>query len=596
MSCSERSDRWAGNGPPFKRGMPENDDIWVTGGGESRRGGQNLDPSAPLPAETILYESSVFVRRLVRLSSRCEIVCDTLPEDGIETRFLRWTPEVRDASASFTFATNSSGFVSDERMGTLLTGGADGETPLLWLPRGIVAGRKDRHGRLKVVGDVEVESWWELDDGPKFNLRLSTPGDVTVYLPMVAFTEGTSMLRTDLFHLSDIELRRFLKSDWFDASSPVDLWKYFVDAGIFDPRDAGRGRFRCQQCAFAWWSYLMALHNETGKRHYRSLASAVAWSVRVDLGSDGSWRHGFWHEEPEIHARFFWDGVRLLLAEHSLCPDATLLDAARSAGSFALENLSAPLADNHLWFLHDSVERSRPLRVQTALLGRSQRNSLCLNTHVQALCALGQLSRIVVDGELFEEAYDRGMAGLEALLAVRGGSGRGGVLDRMLPAALAWKVPHGFVERVLRFLMYRVFPPLFWWMRKDIQGLMFPSGYLDRDLGATMLADEYHVINLKDLFELHHSDPRPWLRVTIEDAAAFIGSLDYQRALERSPIWAEWLDVLAAWNVEQTGLSVDRGEVEGAVWEMLGAHSLDAFCHRVGVWPLAGEDRAGEAR
>ena len=595
MSCSERSDRWAGNVPRFRRGMVENDDVPVTGGGEFRRDEQILDPSALSSAETVLYESSVFIRRRIQLSSRCEIVCDTLPEDGIEIRFLRWTPEDPDASASFSFGAESSGFLSDERMGTLLTGGADREAPMLWLPRGIVVGRTDRHGRLKVVDDVEVESWWEVDEVPKFHLRSSATEDVTVYVQMIAFVEEAPFSSADLFELSDVELQRLVKSDWFDASSVVDLWKYLINGAIYDPRDAGRGRFRCQQCAFAWWSFLMALHRETGKPHYRALARAVAWTVCIDLGDDGSWRHGFWREEPEIHARFFWDGIRLLLAEHALCPDSALLDAARRAGAFALENLSAPLTENRLWFLHDSVEGTQPLRVQAALLGRSPRNSLCLNTHVQALCVLGQLSRNAVDDESFEEAYERAMGGLEALLAVRGGSARGNVLDRLLPAALAWKVPHGFVERVLRFLIYRVSLPLFWWARKGIPGLVFPSGYLDRDLGATMLADEYHVVNLKDLLELYHVDPRPWLRITIEDGAGFIDSLDYRRALERSPIWAEWSDVLAAWNVEPTVVSSDHGEVEEVVREMLGADSLDAICHRVGVWPLVGDDREGTA-
>lgn len=575
--------------------MVENDGVSVTGGGEFRCDEQILDPSAHSSSEKVLFESSVFVRRRIQLSSRCEIVCDTLPEDGIEIRFLRWTPEGPDASASFRFAAESSGFFSDERMGTLLTGGADREVPMLWLPRGIAVGRMDRYGRLKLVDDAAIESWWEVDEIPKFHLRSSATKDVNVYLQMVAFVEDAPVSSAGLFELSDIELQHLVKSDWFEASSVVDLWKYLINGAIYDPRDAGRGRFRCQQCAYAWWNYLMALHRETGKLHYRALARAVAWAVCVDLGEDGSWRHGFWNEEPEIHARFYWDGIRLLLAEHALCPDSVLLDAARRAGAFALENLSAPLAKNRLWFLHDSVEGEKPLRIQTALVGRSPRNSLCLNTHVQALCVLRQLSRNAVDDGSFQEAYENGMGSLEALLAVRGGSARGNVLDRLLPAALAWKVPHGFVERALRFLIYRASLPLFWWARNGIPGLVFPSGYLDRDLGATMLADEYHVINLKDLVELFHLDPRPWLNITIEDGAGFIRSLDYRRALERSPIWAEWSDVLAAWNVEPTVVSRDHGEVEGVIREMLGADSLDSFCHRAGVWPLVGDDRAGKA-
>lgn len=560
--------------------MPENNHVRVTGGGESRRDDQNLDPSAPLPAETILFESSAFVRSLVRLSARCEIVCDTLPEDGIEIRFLRWTPEDRDASASFTFATDSSGFVSDERMGTLLTGGADGETPLLWLPRGIVVGRMERHGRLRIIDDVEVESWWELDDAPKFNLHLSTPGDVTVYLPMVAFTEGTSMLRADLFQFNDLELRRYLKSDWFDASSLADLWKYFVDGGVFDPRDAGQGRFKCQQCAYAWWSYLMALHNETGKRHYRSLASAVAWSVRVDLGSDGSWRHGFWSEKPEVHSRMLWDGVRLLLSEHELVPQHDLLAAAEEVTEFAVRNLTEGLDGDRLWFLHDSDEGSTPLRVSGPVLGRSDKNSLCLNTHIQALCVLAQMQRITGSGR-YRGEYQRGLTALEAVLGLGCETGPLTIVDRFLPLLLSWKVPHGFGERVLRFIAYRVLVSGYWWVRQRARCLVFPRGYIDRDYGRTMLADEYHVVNLKDLCELQRLDPQPWIEESVLAAIRFVASLDFERALERNPIWAEWADVL---EITDLGSDVDAIQVEATVVDVLGGKPLDAFCAATGVW------------
>ena len=581
MFCGERSDRWTGNTPRFERGMPENDDVRVTGSGDSRHFDQNLDPSVSSPAETVLFESSAFVRRLVRLSSRCEIVCDTLPEDGIETRFLRWTPEDRDASASFSFAADSSGFISDERMGTVLTGGTDGEAPMLWLPRGIVVGRMDRHERLKVVDDVAVESWWELEKAPKFNLRLSAAEEVTVYLPMVAFAEGTSVRRADLFELGGVELQRYLKSDWFDASSPADLWKCFVDAVVFDPRDAGRGRFRCQQCAFAWWSYLMALHSQTGKEHYRSLARAVAWSVRVDLGSEGSWRHGFWNEKPEVHSRMLWDGVRLLLSEYEMAPHPDLLTAAEEVTEFAVQNLTEELDGGRRWFLHDSDEGSIPLRVSEPVLGRSEHNSLCLNTHIQALCVLVQLDRITGDDGRIRKIYQKGLGALEAALGLACDSGALKIVDRFLPLLLSWKIPHGFGERVLRFIAYRVLLGGYWWVRKRAPCLVFPSGYIDRDLGRSILADEYHVVNLKDLCELQRLDPHPWMAEVIAAAIRFVASLDFERALERSPIWAEWADVLKLTNL---GSSVDSVQVEAMVADVLGGKPLDSFCEAAGVW------------
>jgi hypothetical protein len=110
--------------------------------------------------------------------------------------------------------------------------------------------------------------------------------------------------------------------------------------------------------------------------------------------------------------------------------------------------------------------------------------------------------------------------------------------------------------------------------------MVFSNGYLDRDVGATLLADEYHVINLKDLLELYYYGPQLWLKRVIEDAAAFVGLLDYWRCLERNQIWAEWVDVLEMGGVDLVDIAADRDEVEEILLEQLGAFSLDAFCHR----------------
>jgi hypothetical protein len=539
----------------------------------------------PGEAETVLFESAVFSRRLITLSSRCDVVCDSLPEDGLEVRCLRWNPGDRDGSASFNLASESRGFFSDDRMGTLITGGPDGEMPLLWVPRGLLTAATDRHGRLENVDAGVAESWWELEDAPKLHLRVSGAESLTVFVPMVAFDESVSVSHADLFDLRGVELQRFRKSDWFDASSPADLWSHFVNANVFDPRDEGRGRFRCQQCAFAWWSYLMALHHHTGKKHYRSLARAVAWSVCADLGENGSWRHGFWNEDPEIHCRMFWDGVRLLLAEHEVAPDDHLIRAAEAAGAFAVQHLTDDLEGGGLWFLHDSIEDATSLRVQAAVVGRSQDNSLCLNTHIQALAVLARLRRAAKDRDRFGEPYTRGLAGLEAVLGLGCGDGPLRVIDRHLPRLLTWKVPHGFGERVLRFIAYRLLERGFWWARERSRCLVFPSGYLDRDLGRTMLADEYHVVNLKDLVELHRLDPQPWMEGIIAEGIRFVVSLDFERSLERNPIWAEWADVLEITTLEH---GIDSARVETTVAEVLGGKSLDAFCADSGVWRFEG--------
>lgn len=542
---------------------------------------ENRDPADLHIQEKVIYESKVFIRRLIRLSPRCEIICDALPEEGIEIQFVRWTVRSTSDPASFTFSGEATGLQSDARMGTILTKGADGTRPALWHPRGFLVSRADPWGRLSVVEGTNVESWWELGRSPTLHLELPAAADATVSWPMVVFHVESPTTVSDIVDLTDIESQRFVKSDWFDTSSVADLWKNLADGAVYDPRDSGQGRFRCQQCAMAWWSYLMALNLETSKAHYRALARWVAWSVCIDLGDDGAWRHGFWGEEPEIHSRMLWDGVRLLLSEHELAPHRDLVSAAQEVTEFAIQNLAEELDGGHLWFLHDSTEGSTPLGVSEPVLGRSENNSLCLNTHIQALCVLSQLDRVTGDGGRVREVYLKGLGALEAALGLACNSGALTCVDRFLPPLLSWKVPHGFGERVLRFIAYRVLLGGYWWARKRAQCLVFPSGYIDRDLGRTILADEYHVVNLKDLCELQRLDPHPWMEEVISIAIQFAASLDFRRALERHPIWAEWVDVL---KLTELANEIDFLEAEATVVDVLGGKPLDAMCAESGLW------------
>ena len=200
---------------------------------------------------------------------------------------------------------------------------------------------------------------------------------------------------------------------------------------------------------------------------------------------------------------------------------------------------------------------------------------------------LARLDRVAEGGGHTREVYLRGLCGLEAVLGLACDSRALSFVDRILPFLLSWKVPHGFGERVLRFIAYRVLLGGYWWVRKRGPCLVFPSGYIDRDLGRTILADEYHVVNLKDLCELQRLDPQPWLEEAISGAIRFATSLEFRRSLERHPIWAEWADVL---ELTELGDDIDRSEVGATVVDVLGGKPLDAMCAETGVWRFEAPD------
>jgi len=95
------------------------------------------------------------------------------------------------------------------------------------------------------------------------------------------------------------------------------------------------------------------------------------------------------------------------------------------------------------------------------------------------------------------------------------------------------------------------------------------------------------VVNLKDLCELQRLDPQPWMAEVISAAIRFAASLDFERALERSPIWAEWADVLELTDVDN---DVDSKQVEAMVADVLDGKPLDAFCAACGVWRFEAAD------
>ncbi len=529
------------------------------------------------PLKTTVLESSAVAQLELRWTSpEFEQLVLALPDDGVEVRFCRWSPVSGTDSVEIALAADTSELCSADRLGILITRGGVGKAPMLWFPRAAVIGEMDEHGRLVEDTDASLAATTDVEACPTLRLRLTSDRRVTVFWPVVAFADGGLVGASEILRSDGVAGERVVKSDWFEATSPTDLWRYLIDGSIFDPRDDGHGRFRCQQCALAWWNYLETLHVTQGSELGRILARVTAWTVCFDLGQDGSWRHGFWNEEPEVHARMLWDGVDLLLSEHDVAPDPQLAEAVDRVVRYAVDDLTEELPGAGLWFLHDSAEHTRPLEFDEPVFGRSRTNSLCLNTHVQALCVLARIQHSGwIDADWYEDTLRRGIDALEAVLGLEFGAGPLRLVDRHLPRLLAWKAPHGLVERVLRFVAYRGLTPVYWWMRRRANGLVFPSGYLDRDVGLTMLADEYHVVNLKDLVTLAQYVQESWLTEIIDRGVRFALTLDFERALERSPIWAEWADVVVGLNGYP---DMDRREILTRVRSILGGTPLDTFC------------------
>jgi len=442
----------------------------------------------------------------------------------------------------------------DGRVDELLVGGDVGVVArvshaagrcTVWLPQHARRVMLDDSGRL---ADATGPGGIVLGLGAELRLHLQAAADglgehVLSYL-VVDDPDGSRF--AEIQPLGADERIRYLKSVWFDARVPADLWNYLVAGSVFDPRcqHGINRRFKCQQCAFAWWTYLEFLHGRTRKAIYQVLRDEVAWSVLLDQAGDGAWRHGFWHEDMEIHSRFFLDGVQLLMAQYRVEGERHWLDGAVRATDWFLMHLSEPLEGGARWFLHDSIEALRPHRFASTLFGKSQCNSLCLNTHVQAMNTLQHVRRVADPDGRYGHAFACGLAALELALRHR----PGGWFYRW---AMRWLLARKFDPRPMtRWGRYtrpfcdQVAERFYWALRERFPQLVQPGGFIERDLSLLRFSDGYLVINLKDLLQLYELQPADWLVPFIREGVGFARRLDFEKALRSNKLFVEWPDVL----------------------------------------------------
>lgn len=516
-------------------------------------------------------------RLIVRSGPAREAVVDRLPALGLELRNLRLRPPAgRDRLRA---ALNA------DPCGPLAPGWgrlAHAAPHTIWLPREprrVDAG--DAAGRLRVhppepPGRAAGRPAWELPP---------LPPDSFWSLPLLLIHDPARSAQRELEDLAARAWPSLRKSDWFRADAPADLWDALVDGAVLDPRPCGGSarRFRCQQCALAWASYLEAVGTHDSPL-CRALASAVAWTVRVALEEPGGWSHGYWREPPETHLRFYVDGVNLLLDEAERSGQASWRAAAERAMSRAVERFSDELADGSLWFLHDSLEADgEPTPALAPSLGQAEGNTLCLNTHVQALAALRRL-----DAPWAARAYERGMHALRRVLELRSAPTPYRLLDAWLPAVLESRGRPGAGARATRGLFLRLLRRPYWWLRRRHPRLLHPDGFIERDMASTMLADPYHVLNLKDLLALHALDPRPWLAAPIRAGVGFLRRLDLRRGLARSPMFVEAVEVYRQYALLLgDGAQAEAEQAAASVREVCGGASLDDF-----VWSAAQAPRS----
>jgi len=458
----------------------------------------------------------------------------------------------------------------------------------VWLPSKVDLFYFDRHNRVSSSQDSHLSYEWEFH--PHLQLNVSETGleGAAVVVPYIVFQDPSGQFFEELSSLDAVERHLYRKSDWFFAERPADIWNYLIYGNIYDPRSheqVGK-RFKCQQCAYAWWNYFDFLHKETGKKVYALMQDEVAFSVMLDMSAEGEWRHGFWSDTIETHSRFHLDGLHLLISQYEKTGQPMWLEAAERGMAFFLRHLTDFFDDGTPWFLHDTIEnsnKSKPLHFKSTIFGKTAGNSLCINTHVQALTVLHRLHVTAPDKRIYGDQFEAGARALRRVLNHQPAEQLYKplifwifkVLVRIVVSESKWKKRMFFLER-------QIIKKIYWLICRHFPRIVQPGGFIERDLSLTMGADDYHVTNLKDLLTLYKQVPFTWLRPFIVDGIIFVrnlvNDLTVINALEHSSYYIELIDVLYLYDkfIERVP-SEEMSSLEEKIFYQTGGLSLDYY-------------------
>lgn len=468
-------------------------------------------------------------------------------------------------------------------MGILIRIRIQGQEYTAWFPPHAGQYGFDEHRR--IFSDRRSAIFFQWEFPPYLTLSVKRPeieGNIAV-VSFVTIPDPTGQVFQELANLEDAEQCLYLKSEWFSANSPSDIWKYLIDGSIYDPRSDGNigKQFRCQQCAYAWWTYFHLLYLKTGKKIYSLLQDQIAFTVLMEISPSGEWGHGFWSDDMETHARFHLDGLHLFISQYEKTGMPIWLEKAEKGMAFLSSHLMDEMEDGGIWFLHDTLElSSKAHHFQSSLYGKHQGNSLTLNTHISALIVLHRLGQVMPDEKKYDIMFEKGIKVLPKILENRSGEGFYKVVMPWLINNTAWVDCHSNVDRIVRGLQGRVIHLCYRILRRQFPRIVLPGGFIERDLTLSSFYHPYQNVTLKDLLFLYQQHPFPWLCSYIEDGIGqlvrFVQKVGVKNLLTLHPIYIETIEALYLFERafgRQIPLNIH--EFEKQMYQESGGTSLD---------------------
>ncbi len=548
---------------------------------------EKSDVFFPNANEKLVFASNGFKRVEQYFDVSYSQLVDIHLRDGVRIHYLRVSSEDAPKKIKIFEGGTVSHALESSEFGILLRVNQERRQYTIWLPVAPKVLFFDKRRRIKNSSESRLSYQWEIN--PHVQLNVLEPGQIgdVAFVPYIVLEDPNGDFFDELKSPKEVERRLYRKSEEFFAKRPSDVWDYLINGSIYDLR-SHKGvdkRFKCQQCAYTLWGYFGFLHKETGKKVYSIMQDEVAYSVLLDMSEEGEWGHGYWSDDIETHARFHLDGIHLLISQFEKTGEPIWLEAAERGMAFVTGHLMEILDDNSIWFLHDTLERENNYcvsRFKSTLFGKTPGNSLCINTHVQALTVLYRLRHLIPDKKIYSEMFENGVKALRRVLDYQPGEAIYRLLMFMLMKYKTRRKAQSIRGKLINAIIGFVTPRIFWSVRRQFPRIVFPEGFINRDLTVSMFSDIYLIVNLKDLLTLYQQQPSIWLRSYIVNGfifmQKFLHKMDLSSAVESSPYYIEFVDVLYLYNklIEE----VPSDEIDSAIeiiYQKTGGYSLDFY-------------------
>lgn len=456
----------------------------------------------------VVYSDDNFTRRQIDSevmgSASVRLICDTVVNESMQCLYVSVY-----ADEQFELRLDFDGLKLDKHDTGYVGTSEKQNNTLFWLPKEPVCRTYDEHGRIVTAEQRQ----FTVAEDQELSLKVLCKCKKRTEFCILWFSTDADRISNELVVRDLFEDARVTKISprVFEYRRMDDFWKYMINAAVYKPgHDDDKPSVRSEHTAFSLYFYCKYLYDRSGKRIYSIIRDMIGYCVLLGQQEDGRFVNGCWSELMETHTVFVVSGAFVLIDCFERTGSKVFAEKAAAAADYLVNNADR-FSDETEWFLHDSLElNAEDVRkyydpmIKSNAFGKSASNTLCLNSHLYTLTLLDRLSRF--DG--YDKYNEHAIEGLRAFRMVCGQKPASFAYSaiygaRDFFAALSVKLPLKATARLAEKYDSFLRKGFLLKFKNNHPRLLMPNGYTERDLTHTVITDDYHLINLRDMLKVY---------------------------------------------------------------------------------------------